>query len=82
MGAHFQAQFERTGTIHNILFQVKMLYAFSSFEMRTTFSYCPYHILSAFSYDEMLTILKGQEYKIVQKYLRLCRFCGIYVHKY
>ena len=23
--------------------------------------------------------LKGQEYKIVQKYLRLCRFCGIYV---
>ena len=29
----------------------------------------------------MLNILKGQEYKIVQKYLRLCTFCGFYVHK-
>ena len=25
--------------------------------------------------------LKGQEYKIVQKYFRLCTFCGFYVHK-
>ena len=40
----FEAQFERTGTINNILFQIKMS-AFSSFEMGTTFSCCPYHIL-------------------------------------
>ena len=26
--------------------------------------------------------LKGQEYKIVQKYLRLCRFCGIFGQSY
>jgi len=26
--------------------------------------------------------LKGQEYKIVQKYLRLCRFCAFYVHHF
>ena len=25
--------------------------------------------------------LKGQEYKIAQKYFRLCTFCGFYVHK-
>jgi len=57
----FEAQFERTGTINNILFLIKMLSAFSSFEMGTTFSCCPYHILKrillAFSYDEMQTIL-------------------------
>ena len=28
---------------------------------------------------ELENIIKGQEYKIVKKYLRLCRFCGIYV---
>ena len=29
----------------------------------------------------MKIFLKGQEYKIVQKYFRLCTFCGFYVHK-